>query len=173
MPTESCYESTTPDDGETTQLPFGGAFDICSGPDDLCKQFAAMNPATGAASCPNGYTSVALLPSQVRSCARKCDVSLRDVHYSRSDNMGRSKQKFQGYKRFMSKSYPNIKLVTSNQLWFYLTSSLETWARDKLLWGYIFKFTLGEWLLDSVRYFISIIGNNYQAIVHNSIDDSL
>ncbi len=52
---------------EDTPMPFGGLFERCTGPDDLCYSRVRKNPATGRTSCPIGYKEVPLLPEEVRS----------------------------------------------------------------------------------------------------------
>uniref|UniRef100_A0A5K3FS21 Macrophage-expressed gene 1 protein n=1 Tax=Mesocestoides corti TaxID=53468 RepID=A0A5K3FS21_MESCO len=65
------FHDTTAD-SETAQLPFGGIYTTCEGPQDLCSHYIIPNPATGNTSCPDGYWSTKLLPPQVRSCAVNC-----------------------------------------------------------------------------------------------------
>ncbi|VDM33355.1 unnamed protein product [Hydatigera taeniaeformis] len=61
-----------PTGNERGQMPFGGVYTTCKGPNDLCLRYRAPNLATGNTSCPKGYMSINLLPSQIRSCAVTC-----------------------------------------------------------------------------------------------------
>ncbi|KAL3316084.1 hypothetical protein Ciccas_005275, partial [Cichlidogyrus casuarinus] len=52
---------------------FGGTYQYCLGPHELCKIHGRENPLTGEYSCPSDYTPVRLLPTQVIGCVTRVD----------------------------------------------------------------------------------------------------
>ncbi|CAH8564759.1 unnamed protein product [Schistosoma turkestanicum] len=54
-------------------LYLGGVYQKCTGPDDLCLGETIPNPLTGDLTCSPGYTSIQLLPQQIRKCYSVCN----------------------------------------------------------------------------------------------------
>ncbi|KAL3316003.1 macrophage expressed 1 [Cichlidogyrus casuarinus] len=52
---------------------FGGTYQTCDGPYELCKIHGRKHPLTGEYSCPSDYTPVRLLPTQVIGCVTRVD----------------------------------------------------------------------------------------------------
>ncbi|KAL3307810.1 macrophage expressed 1, partial [Cichlidogyrus casuarinus] len=52
---------------------FGGTYQICDGPYELCEIHGRKHPLTGEYSCPSDYTPVRLLPRQVIGCVTRVD----------------------------------------------------------------------------------------------------
>ncbi|KAL3318374.1 hypothetical protein Ciccas_002965 [Cichlidogyrus casuarinus] len=53
---------------------FGGTFQTCQGPSELCEIYGHKHPLTGQYSCPSDYVPVRLLPRQVIGCVNRCET---------------------------------------------------------------------------------------------------